>query len=299
MFHGSIVALLTPMRENGDIDYLCLRNLVDWHIAQRTDAILVMGTTGEPATLNLAEQNNVIKTVVEQAHGQIPVIAGTGTNCTQSSVERTKTAMEIGVDACLLVTPYYNCPTQEGLYQHYRVIAEKVPIPQILYNVPKRTGVDLLPETVSRLAGITNIIGIKEGRPEFAKIIIECCGTNMDVYCGDDNAALEMMGFGSKGLISVLANLLPKTMHDLYQATKEANWDTAEKIDQRLQPLYESLFLETNPIAVKWLASEFSVKGSSAQKLIPTPYVRLPLTTLSPTHQDTLRPVLALLETFT
>lgn len=298
MFHGSIVALLTPMRENGDIDYPCLRHLVDWHIAQRTDAILVMGTTGESATLSLEEQNNIIKTVVEQVHRRVPIIAGTGTNSTQTSIDRTKTAMEIGVDACLLVTPYYNCPTQEGLYQHYRLIAEKVPIPQILYNVPRRTGVDLLPETVARLAGITNIIGIKEGQAEAAKFIIEQCGTNIDVYSGDDNTALEIIRFGGKGFVSVLANLLPKTMHDLWHAAKEADWGKAEGLNQRLQPLYKALFVETNPIPVKWLAAEFATEGSKDQRLIPSAHVRLPLTILSSIHQNDLWSTLELLRTF-
>ena len=173
MFHGSIVALLTPMRENGDIDYVCLRKLVDWHIAQRTDAIVVVGTTGEAATLDSEEQSNVIKTVVEQTHRRIPVIASTGTHSTRRTIDKTRAAMEVGVDACLLVTPYYNCPTQEGLYQHYRLIADKVPIPQILYNVPKRTGCDLLPDTVAKLAGIANIVGIKEGQKEKKKKIEE------------------------------------------------------------------------------------------------------------------------------
>lgn len=291
MFHGSIVALLTPMRENGDIDYACLRSLVEWHIAQRTDAILVMGTTGEPATLTSEEQNNVIKIVVEQAHRRIPVIAGTGTNCTQSSIERTRLAMEIGVDACLLVTPYYNCPTQEGLYQHYRVIADKVPIPQILYNIPKRTGVDLLPETVSRLAGITNIVGIKEGRLDRAQAILDCCGSNMDVYSGDDNTALGIIRSGGKGVVSVIANLLPKTMHELWEATKVADWNKAEGLDRQLQPLYKGLFVETNPIPLKWLAAE---KG-----LIPTANLRLPLTTLLSTHQTELKFMLEHLEAFT
>lgn len=298
MFHGSIVALLTPMRENGDIDYSCLRKLVDWHIAQRTDAILVIGTTGEPATLTVAEQNKVISAVVEQAHRHVPVIAGTGTNGTQSSIDRTRAAMEIGVDACLLVTPYYNCPTQEGLYQHYRLIAEKVPIPQILYNIPKRTGVDLLPETVARLAGITNIVGIKEGRPDCAKAIIDRCGTNLDIYSGDDNSALEIIRFGGKGVVSVVANLLPKTMHNLwyaaktaYETQKEANWSEAEKLDQQLQPVYKGLFVETNPIPLKWLAME--------RGLIPAANPRLPLTMLSLAHQIALKPMLDLLKTFT
>jgi 4-hydroxy-tetrahydrodipicolinate synthase len=291
MFHGSIVALLTPMRENGDVDYTSLRTLVDWHIAQRTDAILVMGTTGEPATLNSEEHSNIIKAVVEQAHRRVPVIAGTGTNCTQSSIDRTRSAMEIGVDACLLVTPYYNCPTQEGLYQHYRLIAEKVPIPQILYNIPKRTGVDLLPETVARLAGVTNIVGIKEGRPDRAKAIIACCGTNMDVYSGDDNTALEIIRAGGKGVVSVVANLLPKTLHELWESANTSDWSKAEAIDEQLQPFYKGLFVETNPIPLKWLAAE--------RGLIPSAHARLPLTVLSKSHQADIISMLDLFEIFT
>ena len=288
MFHGSIVALLTPMRENGDIDYVCLRKLVDWHIAQRTDAIVVVGTTGEAATLDSEEQSNVIKTVVEQTHRRIPVIASTGTHSTRRTIDKTRAAMEVGVDACLLVTPYYNCPTQEGLYQHYRLIADKVPIPQILYNVPKRTGCDLLPDTVAKLAGIANIVGIKEGQPDRVKKILELCGNNIDVYSGDDNTALEIIRLGGKGVISVAANLLPQSMHNLYEFAKKENCETAEEIDQLLRPLYEGLFIETNPIPVKWLAAE--------RDLILTNNVRLPLTKLSLTHQADLRPILDLLE---
>jgi 4-hydroxy-tetrahydrodipicolinate synthase len=277
------------MRENGDIDYVCLRKLVDWHIAQRTDAIVVVGTTGEAATLEQEEQNNVIKTVVEQTHRRIPVIASTGTNSTQRTIEKTRAAMEVGVDACLLVTPYYNCPAQEGLYQHYRLIADKVPIPQILYNVPKRTGCDLLPDTVAKLAGIANIVGIKEGRPDHVKNILELCGNNIDVYSGDDNTALEIIRLGGKGVISVAANLLPQPMHHLYELTKKENWEAAEKIDRQLRPLYKGLFIETNPIPVKWLAAEVG--------LISTPSVRLPLTELSVAHQADLMSILDLLET--
>ncbi len=301
MYHGSIVALLTPMQENGNIDYFCLRKLVDWHIGQGTDAILVMGTTGEPATLKAEEQANVIKAVVEQVDSRIPVIAGTGKNCTESTIEKTRKAMEIGVNACLLVTPYYNCPTQEGLFQHYRKIANEVPIPQILYNIPKRTAVDLLPETVAKLAGITNIVGIKEGQPERAREIIRLCGTSVDVYSGDDSSALEIIRLGGKGVVSVAANLLPKMVHDLYKAAKtayeagkEADWSRAEAIDQKLQLLFKDLFVETNPIPVKWLAANFPDK---AEKLIPTSHLRLPLTTLSAAHQTALEPVLKLLET--
>lgn len=288
MFHGSIVALLTPMRENGDVDYVCLRKLVDWHIAQRTDAIVVVGTTGEASTLSLEEQNNVIKTVVEQVHRRIPVIAGTGAQSTQKTIEQTRLAMEVGVDACLLVTPYYNGPTQEGLFQHYRTIADKVPIPQILYNIPKRTGCDLLPETVARLAGIANIVGIKEGQSERVKTILTLCGKNIDVYSGDDNTALEIMRMGGKGVISVAANLVPQYMHNLYELTKKEDVEAADKIDQQLCPLYQGLFIETNPIPVKWLAAE---KG-----LIPSSALRLPLTTLSAEHQAELKPIIDLLE---
>jgi 4-hydroxy-tetrahydrodipicolinate synthase len=290
MFHGSIVALLTPMRENGDIDYVCLRKLVEWHIVQRTDAILVMGTTGEPATLKIEEHVNIIKLVVEQVNGRVPVIAGTGTNCTQTSIERTRSAMDIGVNACLLVTPYYNCPTQEGLYQHYRLIAEKVPIPQILYNIPKRTGVDLLPETVAKLAGVANIVGIKEGRPERAKAILACCGTNIDIYSGDDSTALEIIRAGGKGVVSVAANLLPKVMHDLWEAANAGEWNKAEMLDQQLQPIYRGLFMETNPIPLKWLAAEC--------KLIPSAYMRLPLTSLTKKYQADLTAMLGVLEAF-
>ncbi|MEN9916217.1 MAG: 4-hydroxy-tetrahydrodipicolinate synthase [Pseudomonadota bacterium] len=288
MFHGSIVALITPMRENGDIDYVCLRKLVDWHIAQRTDAIVVIGTTGEASTLSIEEQNNVIKTVVEQTHRRIPVIASTGTQSTYKTIEQTRVAMEIGVDACLLVTPYYNLPTQEGLYQHYRLIAEKVPIPQILYNVPKRTGCDLLPETVAKLAGIANIVGIKEGRPDRAKEVLELCGKNIDVYSGNDNTALEIMRIGGKGVVSVAANLVPQYMHNLYELVKKEDWEAADKLNQQLRPLYQALFVESNPIPVKWLAAE---KG-----LISSPALRLPLTTLSAACQANLTSVIHLLE---
>lgn len=288
MFHGSIVALITPMRENGDVDYVCLRKLVDWHIAQRTDAIVVIGTTGEASTLNIEEQSNVIKTVVEQTHRRIPVIASTGTQSTYKTIEQTKVAMEIGVDACLLVTPYYNLPTQEGLYQHYRLIADKVPIPQILYNIPKRTGCDLLPETVAKLAGIANIVGIKEGQPERVKNILELCGKSIDVYSGDDNTALEIIRLGGKGVISVAANLVPQYMHNLYELCKKEDWEAADKIDQQLCPLYQGLFIETNPIPVKWLAAERGLISSSA--------LRLPLTTLSAGCQASLGHVIDLLE---
>ncbi len=292
MFHGSMVALLTPMKENGDVDHLCLLKQVDWHLEQKTDAIVVMGTTGEAATLTLDEQDRIIEAVVERVNHRIPVIAGTGSNSTRHAIERTKKAMKIGVNACLLVTPYYNCPTQEGLYRHYCSIAEDVAIPQILYNVPKRTGCDILPETVERLAQFANIVGIKEGRVEQAREIIQRCGHRMDVYSGDDSSALEIMRLGGKGVVSVAANLMPKTMHVFCQWVKKAYesrddaslWAKAEVLDGELQPIYKQLFVETNPIPVKWLASELGLMAS--------PTLRLPLTTLSVAQQEQLKSVL-------
>lgn len=283
MFHGSIVALVTPMQANGDIDFISLRKLVDWHIANKTDGIVVCGTTGEAATLEANEKFEVIKTVVEQAAGQTPVIAGTGTNSTKYTIELTRQAMEIGVDACLLVTPYYNRPTQEGLYQHYRTIAEAVPIPQFLYNIPARTGCDLLPETVARLARIPNIVAIKEGVLDRTKEIIKNCGNSLDVFSGDDDTTLEIITAGGKGVISTTANIAPQLMHDLCEAALNKNTEAAQKINQQLMPLFKQLFIETNPIPLKWALNQMG--------LIP-PGIRLPLTSLSETHHQTLRTVL-------
>ncbi len=196
--------------------------------------------------------------------------------------------MEIGVNACLVVTPYYNCPTQDGLYEHFSLVANKVPIPMILYNIPKRTGCDLLPETVAKLASIPNIIGIKEGQVERVENILKLCGKNFDVFSGDDNTALETMHMGGKGVISVAANLVPQSLHNLCELAKKANWEAAGNIDKQLRPLYQSLFIETNPIPVKWLAAE--------RGIISSPALRLPLTTLSAAHQVDLKPIINLLE---
>lgn len=297
MFHGSMVALLTPMKENGEVDYPCLLKQIDWHIAEKTNAIVVMGTTGEAATLTDEEQDRIIKTVVERVAHAIPVIAGTGSNSTRKAIEKTKKAMKIGVDACLLVTPYYNCPTQEGLYRHYRSVADEVAIPQILYNVPKRTGSDILPETVERLAQLANIIGIKEGRVAQAKEIIQRCGRRMDVYSGDDSSALEIMRAGGKGVVSVAANLIPKMISVFCEWIKKAHdsqndaslWSKAEVLDGELQPIYKSLFVETNPIPVKWLAAKLG--------LISSPTLRLPLTVLAGAQQEQLESTLNYLQT--
>lgn len=276
MFHGSLVAIVTPMRTTGEIDFACLRKLVDWHIENGTDGIIVSGTTGEAATLELHERLEVIKTVIEQTAKRIPVIAGTGSNSTQQTIQLTRNAMEIGVDACLLVTPYYNRPTQEGLYLHYRTIADAVPIPQILYNIPKRTGCDLLPETVARLANVPNIIGIKEGMPERAKEIIELCGKSLDVFSGDDDTALQIIRLGGKGVISTTANIAPKFIHELCAAALAGNQARADELNTQLTPLYKVLFTESNPIPLKWAMSQMN--------LIPAG-IRLPLTTLSEMHQ--------------
>lgn len=277
MFHGSIVAIVTPMHPDGDLDLSSLRNLVDWQIASGTNAIVVTGTTGESPTLDVEEQLTVIQTVIEQAAKRIPVIAGTGSYCTHKTIALTQKAMELGADACLLVTPYYNKPTQEGLFQHYRAIANAVPIPQILYNVPGRTGCDLLPETVARLAEIPNIVGIKEGKPERANAIIQQCGQRLDVLSADDITALEIMRVGGKGVISVTANVKPRAVRAMCEAALNSDFVLAEKLDQQLQPLHKQLFVESNPIPVKWALHDLGRIPSG---------IRLPLTPLSKQYQE-------------
>ncbi len=285
MFHGSMVALVTPMHEDGSIDYEALDRLVEFHIDNQTDAIIAVGTTGESATLDEKEHCETIARIVNKAAKRIPVIAGTGSNSTTEAINLTRCAMEAGADACLLVTPYYNKPTQEGLYLHYKTIAEAVPIPQILYNVPGRTVCDLLPETVVRLADIPNIVGIKEatGNLQRAKEIMDCCGTKLDVYSGDDATAMELMLMGGKGDISVTANVAPKAMHDMCAAALSGNRDEAEKINQSLLALHKDLFLEANPIPVKWALQVMGLIGGG---------IRLPLTPLSEKYHDQVRQAL-------
>ncbi len=275
MIQGSIVALVTPMFPDGKLDESSLRKLVDFHIEQGTDAIVAVGTTGESATLDHEEHCLVIEWVIDQAKGRIPIIAGTGSNSTQEAIELTAAAAKAGADACLLVTPYYNKPTQEGLYRHYKAVAETVAIPQILYNVPGRTACDLLPETVARLAPIENIVGIKEAcnTPiERARQIRELCGPDFPIYSGDDAAACELCLQGGAGVISVTANVAPKLMHDMIAAAIAGNRELAQSLDSRLAALHRTLFLESNPIPVKWAVH--------AMGLIPNG-IRLPLTRLS------------------
>ncbi len=285
MFHGSMVALVTPMREDGAVDEESLEALIHFHIEQGSDALVAVGTTGESATLDEKEHCRLMRRMVEMASGRIPVIAGTGANSTREAIDLTRCAMEGGADACLLVTPYYNKPTQEGLYRHFKAVADAVPIPQILYNVPGRTAVDMLPGTVERLAGISNIVGIKEATGDLAraKQILECCGERLDLYSGDDETAMEFILLGGKGDISVTANVAPKAMHDMCAAALAGDRATAEAINQRLMPLHKELFVEANPIPVKWALHEMG--------MIPAG-IRLPLTPLAETYHERVRAAL-------
>jgi len=271
MIGGSMVALITPMKNDGSIDEEALEALVDFHLENQTDAIIAMGTTGESATLSHKEHRHVVKRVVQFVKGKIPVIAGTGSNNTAEALDLTMAAKQDGADACLLVTPYYNKPTQEGLYQHYKLIANKVAIPQILYNVPGRTGCDLLPETTARLADIENIIAIKEatGSLNRAKDTLECCGDRLDIFSGDDATSIDLMLMGGKGNISVTANLAPQAMHDLCEAALAGDRAKAEAINASLMGLHKQLFLESNPIPAKWAMYKMGFGGKG---------IRLPLT---------------------
>lgn len=279
MFHGSIAALVTPMKADGEIDRTAFTRLIEWHIESNTHAIVIAGSTGESPTLTFNEKHDLFRLAVETANGRIPVIAGTGTNSTHSSIELTKMAMEVGVDACLLVTPYYNRPTQEGLYQHYHAIARAVPVPQILYNVPGRTGCDILPQTVARLATIGNIIGIKEanGQIERAQQILKECGDNFYVYSGEDAIGLDIMKIGAQGVISVTANIAPAKMSEMCTAALHQDFETADKINASLMGLHKDLFIESNPIPVKWALNQMGLIEAG---------IRLPLTPLSGTYHE-------------
>jgi len=274
MFRGSMVALITPMGEDGSVDEVSLQRLVDFHVAQGTDAIVAVGTTGESATLDEEEHCHVIRRVVDLAAGRVPVIAGTGANATTEAIRLTRCAQEAGADACLLVTPYYNKPTQEGLYLHFRAVAEAVAIPQILYNVPGRTACDMLPETVQRCAQIDNIVGIKEATGDLARVprLRELCGEGFDLYSGDDATAREFILLGGHGVISVTANVAPRLMHEMCAAALRGDRAQAEVLDARLTGLHKALFVESNPIPVKWAVAELGLAPQG---------IRLPLTWLS------------------
>jgi 4-hydroxy-tetrahydrodipicolinate synthase len=282
MFHGSMVALVTPMREDGSLDEESLSGLIDWHIEQGTDAIVAVGTTGECPTLDEQEHCRVIRLFVEYAAGRIPIIAGTGANSTTEAITLTRCAKEVGADACLLVTPYYNKPTQEGLYLHHKAVAEAVDTPQILYNVPGRTACDMLPETVARLAEIGNIVGIKEATGELERVsqLRALCGPDFAIYSGDDATARELMLLGGDGVISVTANVAPAQMHRMCAAAIAGDRTEAEQLDQPLAALHQDLFIEANPIPVKWAVAEMGK--------IPMG-IRLPLTWLSEGARETVR----------
>ncbi len=286
MFRGSMVALVTPMTDDGAIDETALEALVEFHIENGTDAIVAVGTTGESATLDEEEHCFVIRRVVSIANGRIPVIAGTGSNSTREAIELTQCAREAGADACLLVTPYYNKPTQEGLYLHHKAVAEAVDIPQILYNVPGRTAVDMQTNTVARLAKVPNIVGIKEATGDIsrARDILAACGPEFDLYSGDDATAMEFMLAGGHGVISVTANVAPRAMHDMCIAAMAGDEQKATAINELLMRLHQDLFVEANPIPVKWALYEMGKIG---------PGIRLPLTVLSETHHKVVRDAMA------
>jgi 4-hydroxy-tetrahydrodipicolinate synthase len=255
MIKGSLVALVTPMDASGAVDFASLDALVDWHIAEGTDAIVAVGTTGESATLDVDEHLEVIRRTLARSAGRVPVIAGTGANSTTEAIELTQAAKSAGAQAALLVTPYYNKPPQEGLYRHYRKIAETVDLPLILYNVPGRTGCDMLPATVGRLAEIPGIAGIKEAKGELSRIrdlLALKLPSTFALYSGDDATARESILLGFHGDISVTANVAPRLMHELCVAALAGDAKLAAEIDARLVPLHRDLFVEPNPIPVKW-----------------------------------------------
>ena len=286
MFKGSIVAIVTPMDAAGDLDWEALDRLVAWHLDAGTDGIVPVGTTGESATLSIDENVRVVERVVRMVDGRVPVIAGTGANNTREALEMTRAARSAGADASLQVTPYYNRPTQEGLYRHFATIAEDVELPLVLYNVPKRTGCDLLPETVGRLAPIDNIVAIKEATGEVDRVgaIHDLCGPDFAVLSGEDPIVVEMMRAGATGVISVTANVAPARMAAMVDAALAGDWTTAEAAEAELAPLHAALFVESNPIPVKWALAEMGRIG---------PGIRLPLTPLDEAFHDTVRAQLA------
>ena len=285
MFSGSMVALVTPMQADGALDVDSLRKLVEFHISQGTDAIVAVGTTGESATLSVEEHCDVIRLVVEQVNGRIPVIAGTGANSTSEAIELTQSAKDLGVDAVLLVAPYYNKPTQQGMYLHFKAIAEAVNIPQILYNVPGRTASDLLPETVGRLSELSNIIGIKEATGDVSRVqqIKQLSREGFALYTGEDANTVDFILAGGQGGISVTANVAPKLMHEMCQAALAGNETLARDINSKLVALHQFLFVESNPIPVKWALNEMRLISSG---------IRLPMTVLSENYHQSVRDAL-------
>lgn len=269
-----MVAMVTPMEPGGAIDLDATRRLIEFHIDNHTDVIVAVGTTGESATLDEEEHCAFIREVVKSVRGRIPVIGGTGANATTEAIRLTRCAKDAGVDACLLVTPYYNKPTQHGLFEHFKAVAEAVDIPQILYNVPGRTSCDMLPDTVQRLSEIPNIIGLKEATGDLERIkeLVARCGDDFVVLSGEDWLSAESMLAGGGGVISVTANVAPALMHDMCAAALARDRARTQELDVLLAPLHKALFLESNPIPVKWALKEMGLIGAG---------IRLPLTPLS------------------
>jgi 4-hydroxy-tetrahydrodipicolinate synthase len=279
---GSLVAIVTPMIEDGKLDLDALRALIDWHVAEGSDGIVIVGTSGESPTVNVDEHCLLIKTTVEHVNKRMPVIAGTGANSTSEAIELTAKAKALGADACLLVAPYYNKPTQEGMYQHFAAIAQAVDIPQILYNVPGRTGCDISNDTVLRLATIKNIIGIKDatGGIERGTDLLLRVPKDFAVYSGDDATAMPLMLLGGKGVITVTGNVAPKLMHEMCVAAMAGNVKTACEINAKLFGLHQKLFIEPNPIPVKWALQQMGKIKTG---------IRLPMVNLSAQYHDVLR----------
>ena len=282
MLQGSLVAIATPMHEDGGLDLNSLRGLIDFHIEQGTDGIVIVGTTGESPTVDFDEHCLLMRTAIEHVAGRIPVIAGTGANSTREAVELTRQAKALGANACLLVAPYYNKPTQEGLYQHFRTVAEAVDIPQIMYNVPGRTGCDISNDTALRLAKSDNIVGIKDatGNIERGTDLVLRAPKGFAVYSGDDATCMSLMLLGGSGVISVTANVAPRLMHEMCVAAMAGDVKQARDINAKLFALHQKLFVEANPIPVKWVLQQMGLIGSG---------IRLPLVTLSEQYHDTLR----------
>lgn len=285
MIKGSMVAIVTPFK-NGKVDEKALCDLIEWHIAQGTNAIVPCGTTGESATLDYDEHYRVIEITVNVVNKKIPVIAGTGSNATDETIMITEKAKEYGADAALLVSPYYNKPTQEGLYRHYKAVAEAVDIPQVLYNVPGRTGVNILPSTVARLAEIKNIVAIKEATGDMKQVseIIRLCGDRITVVSGDDFTTLPLLALGGKGVISVSANLAPKDVADMCSCWERGLLEDARALHYKLEPLNQAMFIETNPTPAK---TALAMMGKIQEE------VRMPLCEMSPANKEKLRKVLA------
>lgn len=275
MIQGSIVALVTPMDQSGALDMESLKKLVEFHIEQGTDALVAVGTTGESATLDEDEHCDVIKSIVDYVNGRVPVIAGTGANSTTEAITLTRRAKEAGADACLIVTPYYNKPTQEGLYLHHKAINDAVAIPQILYNVPGRTACDMLPETIGRLSQLSNIVGVKEATGDLTryKAIRDLAGPDFAIYSGDDATSCAFCLLGGNGSITVTGNVAPKRVHEMLMAAIHGDSEKAHAIDASLSGLHKHLFIQSNPIPVKWAVAEMGLMDKG---------IRLPLTWLTP-----------------